>query len=321
MISHVTTTGRLLEVLSVLQEGRTVSGPELAERFEVTVRTVRRDIDRLRQLGYAIEADHGMVGGYRLGAGGSALPPLMLDEDETLALAVCVRAAAGDSVAGIADSAARALAKLEQSMPPDRRSSLASLVGSTVRLAGTAVDEVDPSVLVELSRACRVGERVRLGYTDARGRETDRRVEPYKVVNAGRRWYLVGHDLDRRDWRTLRLDRIGTVERTGHGVGFSDPPDAAAYVQRSIAAAPYQHQVKVELFVPLEEAVRRIPSTVGILEAGRDGATLYTTGADDLGWVVVHLASLDMAFRIIEPDELRSRVAAVAQRLLDGTSR
>jgi predicted DNA-binding transcriptional regulator YafY len=315
----VETTARLLEVLSRLQAGAGMSGPELAARLGVTTRTVRRDVDRLRQLGYAIHSDTGVRGGYRLASGGRAMPPLLLDEDEAVALAVCVRAAAGDSVAGIASAAVTALGKLERTVPAAARTRIGALVASTVRVPTTG-DEVDPDVLMTVSSACRDGVRVTAGYCDARGRSSERRLEPYRIVSVGRRWYLVAFDLDRRGWRSLRLDRLRTVVSTGHGVGFTDPPEASAFVRAAITTSPYRYRAVAVVHAPLDRVAQRVPATVATLEDRGDGTTLLTTGADDLDVLSMHLGALGLAFTVVEPDELRVRLTEVAARLTAAAS-
>ena len=195
-------TGRLLALLSLLQARPHWPGPELADRLDVTIRTVRRDVERLRRLGYPVLADIGTTGGYRLGAGGRAMPPLMLDRDEALAVAVCLRSTATESIAGGGEAAIRALAKLEQLLPSTLRRQVGAISTMTARLGGGSTP-VDPEVLVTLTRACRDGERLRARYRDQRGRETDRRLDPHRLVTTARRWYLVARDVDRDAWRTL----------------------------------------------------------------------------------------------------------------------
>jgi len=313
-------TERLLAILSQLQRGEQPTGPQLADDLGVTVRTVRRDIDRLRTLGYAIDAMRGVEGRYSLGSGGSAIPPLILDREETVALAVCVRAAAGDSVVGIADAADRALGKLQSSLPPTARAEAEALAAATVRLPSGG-DAVDHDLLVTVSNACRAGERLHVGYRDAQGRSTDRRIEPYRVVSVGRRWYLVAYDLDRTDWRTFRLDRMGAAVRTGHGVTLPDPPDAASFVHRAITTAPYPYQAQVLIHAPITDLERLIPPGVGMLEAVDDDVTRLTAGADNLDYLVIEVATIGFDFEIESPPELRDRVAEVARRLLASAAR
>jgi predicted DNA-binding transcriptional regulator YafY len=322
------TTERLLGLLSVLQGGATWTGPQLAARAGVTVRTVRRDVERLRRLGYAVESDLGADGGYRLGSGGRAVPPLVFDDDEVLALAVSARAGSASAVGGVDEAAARALAKLEQALPLEHRRTVTAVASSTERLPATG-DHVDPAVLVTIGAACHGREQLRVTYRGRSGGASERRLEPYRVVNAGRRWYLVAFDLGPREWRTFRLDRIVDAHPTGHGVALVDPPDAVAFVGRAITTAPYRYRARVEVDAPLEELARRIPATVAVLEGLGPATTLVTTGADDLDVLAVHLASLDAPFRALEPVELRERLVELADRLraaaavspVDGVSR
>lgn len=315
MCTMSTPTARLLDLLSILQRGGEHPGPALAERLGVTERTVRRDVDRLRELGYAVEARRGSEGAYRLGAGGTALPPLLLDEEEAIALAVCVRTAAGDSVRGVGEAAERALAKLRQSLPTRARTQAEALSAATVRLPSTTGAEVDETVLLEVSAACRTPERLELGYRSAAGVETERRVDPYRVVNVDRRWYLMAYDVDRRDWRTFRLDRIRAVRRTGHGVRLVDPPDPVTYVRASISTAPYPFRARVVVHAPAREVARHIGPSVGTIEEIDDERSRLEFGADDLDYLAVELGRLGHEFDVEEPDELRPHLAAMAARL------
>lgn len=314
----VASTARLLALLSALQSGGPATGPELAERLGVTVRTVRRDIDRLRELGYAIDARRGAAGSYFLGGGGSAVPPLILDREETVALAVCVRAAAGDSVTGVAEAAGRALGKLRQSLPPAARAQVDALATTTVRLP-SAGGEVDHAVLLAVAAACRTPERIEVRYRAASGAVTDRRLEPFRVVNVDRRWYLVAHDLDRRAWRTFRLDRMLAVNATGHGVRLVDPPDPVAYVRASISTAPYPFQVTARIAAPADDVARRVSPSTGVIEPVDDTSCRLTAGADDLDYLAVLLGSLGFDFSVEGegpvPDGLRARVAELGERL------
>ena len=309
------TTERLLALLSALQSGRDLTGPDLAALLGVTERTVRRDVDHLRGLGYAVEARRGAAGGYSLGSGGSAVPPLILDRDETVALAVCVRAAAGDSITGVAEAAGRALGKLRQTLPPAARAEADAVAATVVRVPSHG-DTVDRDVLLAVSAACRVPERLAVRYRDGAGNETDRRIEPYRVVNVERRWYLVAHDLDRMAWRTFRLDRFLEVRRTGHGVVFHDPPEPAQYVRESITTAPYRYRAVIDVAAPIAEVAERVPVSVAMLEELDTGATRVTAGADDLEYLIVHLGTVGADFTVVEPPELRDAFAEVGARLL-----
>jgi predicted DNA-binding transcriptional regulator YafY len=309
-----TTTGRLLAVLSALQARSTWTGPQLAERLGVTVRTIRRDIERLRELGYPIDADLGVAGGYHLGTTGTTLPPLMLDDEEAVALAVCVRSAASDSVSGVAEAAVRALGKLEQTLPPRLRVQVDAISSSTARLP-TEGPAADSGVLVALSRACRERDELAVSYRDMRGTVTERRIEPYRLVSAGRRWYLVARDRHHDDWRTFRVDRIERADATGHRFERDEAPDPIEFVQRAITTAPYRYQARVELDAPIDEMAERVPPTVGTLEAIEEGTTLLTTGADNLEFLALHIGLLGTPFRVLEPAELAERVAALAANL------
>ena len=308
------TTGRLLGLLSLLQARPAWTGPELADRLGVTVRTVRRDVERLRGLGYPVLGALGTAGGYRLGSGGRSMPPLMLDRDEAVAVAVSLRAAAGDMVAGGGDAAISALAKLEQLLPPTLRRQVGALDAMTARLGGSS-SPVDAELLVTLSRACRDGERLRVSYRDRRGAESSRTLDPHRLVQTPRRWYLVAHDRDRGEWRTFRVDRLLEVAPTGHLVRVADPPDPVAFVQEAITRAPYRHQARVELLAALDDMRPRVPATVGLLEPIDAHRTMLVTGADDLHVLVFHLVALDVEFVVHEPAALREECAAVGRRL------
>jgi predicted DNA-binding transcriptional regulator YafY len=247
-------TVRLLRLLALLQQRSEWSSAQLAERLEVTDRTVRRDVTRLRDLGYAVDAAPGRDGGYRLRAG-SALPPLVLDDDEAVVLAIGLRVATLTGLAGSGETAVSALAKLEELLPARLRDRVTALGEDVVSLTVPGTDAVDPAVLAALALACRRRERVALGYTDARGVATRRDVDPHRVVHAGRRWYLVAHDVRRDVWRTFRVDRVTEVQPLGGRVAFVDPPDAAALVAEAVTTAVYPWVATVRLFVP-----RRPPS-------------------------------------------------------------
>ncbi|MET0907854.1 MAG: YafY family protein [Ilumatobacteraceae bacterium] len=303
-------TGRLLSVLAALQSRPTWTGPELADRLDVTVRTVRRDVDRLRQLGYQVDSEPGANGGYRLGVGGSSVPPLMLDTDEAFALAVLARTAAGQS---LGEAAQRAVAKLEQMLPTQLRHDVA--LTTSVIPAQPTVDDVDSTILRTVSAACSGSDELAVHYRDRNNRASERRLHPYRVVSIGRRWYLVARDARLPEWRTWRVDRIASAEPTGHRFALGDPPDAVALVQRSITTSPYRHQAKVELHAPVEVIAAKVPPNVAVLESIDDGTTLITTGADSLDVIAFHIVMLDVDFRVLEPPELSARMRQIADRL------
>jgi predicted DNA-binding transcriptional regulator YafY len=308
------TTGRLLGLLSLLQGRPQWSGPQLSERLGVTVRTVRRDVDRLRQLGYPIEAAAGATGGYRLGAGGAAMPPLMLDRDEAVAVAVCLRSTATESIAGGGEAAIRALGKLEQLLPSSVRRQVTTVASMTARL-GAEPAPVPPDVLVTITRACRDAERLRVRYRDSDGRESDRTLDPYRVVTTARRWYLVARDRDRDAWRTFRIDRMSEVVATGHRVGIVDPPDPVAFVQTAITTAPYRHWTRIEIDASLAEVSALVPPTVGSLEPADERTTILATGADNLDVLIFHVVSLGFPFRVLEGDALRARLQEIGETI------
>ena len=313
------TTGRLLEVLSLLQARPRWSGPELADRLGVTVRTVRRDIDRLRGLGYPVLADTGSTGGYRLGAGGRSMPPLMLDRDEAVAVAVCLRSAATDTLAGGGEAAVRALGKLELLLPPTLRRHVGTIGSMTARLGG-AGNPVSPDVLVAITRACRDSERLQVRYRDGRGHVTERTIDPFRVVSTARRWYLVARDRDRADWRTFRVDRIDDPPHDRpprRDRGPAGPGGVRAGVDHDGAVPP---PCRVELAAPLAELAELVPPTAGVLEPVDDDTTLLTTGADDLDLLAFHLLSLGVDFRVVETDAVRQHLAAAAERLANAVA-
>ncbi|CAL9399564.1 helix-turn-helix transcriptional regulator [Streptomyces sp. enrichment culture] len=297
------TSARLLRLLSLLQAHREWSGAELAERLGVTARTVRRDVDRLRELGYPVNASPGTGGGYQLGVG-AELPPLLLDDDEAVAVAVGLRTAAGQGVEGIGESSVRALAKLEQVLPHRLRRRVSALNAFTVpMLRGARPDAVDPALLTELAGLCRDTERLRFDYEDHLGAPTRRTVEPHRLVCSERRWYLVAWDLDREDWRTFRVDRI--TPRPPHGPRFTprEPPadDLAAYVSQGVSTRAYAAHAAVRLLVPVEEAAQRISPSAGTLEAESERSCVLRTGAASLDVMVVHLMMLGVEFEVLEP--------------------
>jgi predicted DNA-binding transcriptional regulator YafY len=305
--------GRLLALLSLLQMRPHWSASELASRLNVTPRTVRRDVTRLRDLGYPVEAEPGPLGGYQLGAGG-VLPPLLLSDDEAVAVAVGLRLAASGGVIGSEDAAIAALAKLEQVLPARLRERVGALNAATVLLRSPGDPLVHPDLLLTLAQGCRHLERLRFNYRDAGGRVTDRRVEPYRLVNTDRRWYLVARDLDRDDWRTFRVDRLSEPSLTGHRFTRATEPDAAAMVAGGMALVSYLWQAEVLLRVDLNTAASAVSRSIGNLEA-RGDATLLRIGANELEWIAGYLAGLPFDFEVINPPELRKALRALASRL------
>ncbi|OBK70960.1 YafY family protein [Mycobacterium sp. 1274761.0] len=307
------TTSRVLQLLGLLQSRRVWSGEELAERLGVTTRSVRRDIERLRDLGYPVLASKGHGGGYQLGAG-AALPPLLLDPDEAVAMAVSLRLAAGGTVAGVGESALRALSKLDQVMPSRLRSQVAAVAAATVTLTSSD-SAVDPAVLMTLARACRDKEHVSASYVDRADNATERRLEPYQLVTTGRRWYLLAYDRDRQDWRSLRLDRMSDVRARGTTFVARDAPDAAAYVRRSISASPYRHVARVRYFAPEEVVAKHFSPASVTIEADGPDACIVTAGGDEPERMVYYFATVGVDFEVLEPPEVVYAVSSAAARL------
>ncbi|MGP4088455.1 helix-turn-helix transcriptional regulator [Streptomyces sp. KR55] len=311
------TSARLLRLLSLLQAHREWSGAELADRLGVTPRTVRRDVDRLRELGYPVNASPGTGGGYTLGAG-AELPPLLLDDDEAVAVAVGLRTAAGQGVEGIGETSVRALAKLEQVLPNRLRRRVGALNAFTVpMLRGPQPAAVDPAVLTELAGLCRDAERLRFEYLDHEGTPTRRSVEPHRLVCTERRWYLVAWDLDRDDWRTFRVDRI--APKPPHGPRFAPrtPPaeDLAAYVSKGVSTRAYATHAAVRLLVPVEVAAEHISPSAGTLQADGDDACILHTGAASLDVMVIHVMLMGFEFEVLEPDGLTEAIRTARDRL------
>ncbi|WP_443064991.1 helix-turn-helix transcriptional regulator [Streptomyces sp. NBC_00576] len=311
------TSARLLRLLSLLQAHREWSGPDLADRLGVTPRTVRRDVDRLRELGYPVDASPGTGGGYRLGAG-AELPPLLLDDDEAVAVAVGLRTAAGQGIEGIGETSVRALAKLEQVLPDRLRRRVGALNAFTVpMLRGPQPSAVDPAVLTELAHLCRDTERLRFEYRGHEGVVSRRTVEPHRLVCTERRWYLVAWDVDRADWRTFRVDRI--TPKPPHGPRFAPrtPPaeDLAAYVSKGVSTRAYASHAVVRLLVPLAEAAERISPSAGTLEPDGEGACLLRTGAASLDVMVIHIMLMGFEFEVLEPAELVDVIRTSRDRL------
>jgi predicted DNA-binding transcriptional regulator YafY len=308
------TSARLLGLLSLLQSRRVWTGPELADRLEVGVRTIRRDVERLRQLGYPVHAAPGVAGGYRLGAG-AELPPLLLDDDEAVAVAVGLRTAAGGSVAGIEETSVRALAKLEQVLPSHLRRRVSALQAFTVPAAGSG-PTVDADALATIASACRDHEGLRFQYRSHDGAATRRRVEPHRLVHLGRRWYLLAFDLDRDEWRTFRVDRIQAPLSPGARFAPRELPDddVAAYVSRAMSSARDRYQARVILHAPIESLARRVPPSYGSLERIDEHSCMLHTGSDWLGGLAIYVAELGVDFTVVEPPEFAERVRELASR-------
>ena len=307
------TSARLLRLLSLLQTRPDWPGPELAGRLEITPRTLRRDVQRLRDLGYPVHATPGVAGGYRL-APGATLPPLLLTDDEAVAVAVSLRTAASQSVTGIAETALTALAKLEQVLPTRLRQRTEALHQATVTLPRTA-PTVDPALLTTLATACRHHQALTIAYTTRDGAETERQIEPHRLVHTGYRWYLVARDTTRDAYRTFRADRITNPTPTGTRFVPRDPPDAATFVAHAVTTAPYRYQARVLIHAPLSTVAEQVTPTTGILEETGPDQCLITSGADSLEAIALHLAAMGHAFTILDPPELPAVARDLAARL------
>jgi predicted DNA-binding transcriptional regulator YafY len=313
-----TTSSRLLTLLSLLQARRDWPGNELADRLEVSGRTIRRDIERLRELGYPVESMTGPSGGYQLRAG-TAMPPLLLDDDEAIAVAVGLRTAAGASVSGIEETAVRALVKLEQVLPKHLRRRVSALQSSTMRLSwdgGGGTPQADPQDLTAIAAACRDHERLRFTYRARDDAETRREVEPLALVNAGRRWYLVAWDCGREGWRSFRLDRMARPATTGARFTPRKLPakDAAAFVAQSITQAPSRYEARVTVHAPAAAVRERryLGGKVAEISAGR---CELRTGDDNLDWLAMRVAMLSWEYEVHEPPELVERLREVRDRI------
>jgi predicted DNA-binding transcriptional regulator YafY len=310
------TAERLLRLLSLLQSRPRWSGAELAARLDVTTRTLRRDVTRLRSLGYPVDAVVGLAGGYRLGTGGR-LPPLLLDDDEAVAIAVGLRVATTTSVSGVEDAAVAALAKLEQVLPVRLRERVDAVHGSTARLPEPELPQVDADVLVALATGCRRTECVRFAYRSHSGAETARLVDPYQIVHTGRRWYLVAHDHDRRAWRTFRVDRIAEPVLTGQRYVPDDAaPDPIALVAEGTNVVPWAIKARILLATNLDEAARMFPPKVGVLEPAGPTTTLLRVAAEELEPLVRFVAGIPCEFEVLDPPELRARVREKGEQLI-----
>lgn len=309
-----TTSSRLLSLLSMLQARRDWPGGELESRLGVSRRTVRRDIERLRDLGYPIESVSGPTGGYRLEAG-TAMPPLLLDDEEAIAIAVGLRTAAGASVAGIEETSVRALVKLEQVLPKHLRKRVRAL-GAVASPAPGSGPLVDPQVLTVVASACRDRERLRFAYTGRDGEASRRMVEPRSLVNFGRRWYLVAWDCNRTDWRTFRLDRVERPAGAGGRCAERELPggvDDAAYVHSNLSARQ-RYEARVTVRCPASELEARSWLS-GSVQAIDDSTCLYLTTEDDLDWLAMKISLLGHDFEVREPPELIDRLGFLRDRI------
>ena len=308
------TSSRTLRLLSLLQTHRYWTGAELADKLSVSVRTVRRDVDRLRELGYPVEADRGVDGGYQLAAG-AALPPLAVDDDEAVALAIALRTAAQGAVAGIEDSSIRALAKIAQIMPPRLRRRVDALTAVTVPAVWGTRTTVDAGVLTTVAQACRGEERIRFSYTGRGAETTERHVEPHRLVSLGRRWYLVAYDLTRDDWRSFRIDRLRDPASTGIRFRPRAVPggDAAAFVRAGIESMPAAYTVEVVVQASSATVRAALGPWGTVEEIDRERCRLRMT-VDSLDWPALAVGSIKAEFEVISPPEFVEHIQEWAAR-------
>ncbi len=315
------TSSRTLRLLSLLQTHRHWPGPDLAGRLGVSARTLRRDVDRLRELGYPVEASRGVDGGYQLAAG-AALPPLVVDDEEAVALAVGMQAAAQGAIAGIEESAVRALTKVVQVMPPRLRRRVDALRAVTVpaNWGGTPPPTVDPEVLISVAQTCRDTERCEFTYTARAGEVTQRHVEPHRLVPLGRRWYLVAYDLARHDWRSFRLDRLTAPRSTGARFRTRDLPavDAATFVRAGVEKPAATYAVEVLVHAPAGPVCAQLGRWAQVEEVDAASCMVRMT-VDDLSWPAMALGSLDADFEVRMPPELITLLAGWAARFARAT--
>ncbi len=314
------TASRLLELLALLQARRDWTGVALARRLDVTERTVRRDMARLRGLGYPVESVSGPAGRYRLAAG-TAMPPLLLDEDEAVAIAVGLRTAAGAAVAGMEETSLRALVKLEQVLPSHLRRRVRA-VDAALATRPSAGPVIDAQHLTLLATAHRDGERVRFWYRRRDGARTRREVEPHALVALGRRWYLLGWDLAREDWRTFRIDRISSPAAAGMRFAPREVPDGdpAAFVAASVRAMPGRHEAVLTVHAPADEVMRRAPGGWGTTTPIDAATCEFRTSDDDLGWLAARILMIDLDFVVEGSPALRERLREMGDRLTRGTA-
>jgi predicted DNA-binding transcriptional regulator YafY len=311
------TSARLLRLLSIMQSRRDWTGPELAARLGVTTRTVRNDIERLRRLGYPVDATAGVGGGYRLGTG-AVVPPLLLDDEEAVAVAVGLRTAANASVTGIEEASVRALAKLQQLLPVVLRRRVSALEAFTVP-APTPGPTVDADTLTALAAACRDRERVRFDYRRHDGAENRRDVEPHRLVNVGRRWYLVAWDTSHQAWRTFRVDRVSL--RPNHaGPRFTPRQlpdgDAALHVLKGTGTATWNYRADVIAHGPAGQLIPRLPPAVAV-DPIDENTCRVRVGSDTSQMLALYLTMLDVDFEIENPQahpELLRHLGKLADR-------
>jgi len=309
-------TERLLELLALLQSGRDWSGPDLASKLGITERTVRNDVEQLRELGYPVDATRGRAGAYRMGSG-ARIPPLLLDDDDAVAVAVGLRAAS--AIAGVAETSARALAKLETVLPARVRERVTAIrtsvdQGPANTDSNVADPELDPATLVAVSAAIRDREWLRFELAG-----TAHAVEPYRVVSWQRRWYLVARDAASGEWGTYRLDWMKLKQPTRRPFR-PRPLGEEAYTElvvRTVASSGWKVHARIEVFAPADEVLSRINPAVGVVEPIDADRSVLVTGSDSYEVMAVYVGMLGLDFRIDGPPELVDRVRELGRRYSD----
>ncbi|MEU6789351.1 YafY family protein [Nonomuraea angiospora] len=312
----ISTSARLLRLVSLLAARPSWTCRELATRMEVTERTVRRDIARLRELGYGVESEPGPWGGYRLG-GGTRVAPLILDDEEALAVAVALRESALSGVLGSDQASLSALLKLRQGLPPRIADRLGELDAAFAYTPRHDEQQIAPGMLLELATLCRRGERTRLSYQDREGRDTVREVDPYRLVHTGRRWYFVARDVGLDQWRTFRADRVTHAQPTGPAVDLVDPPDPALLVSRSISGGTYPLHARIRLPLPLDAALRLIPPTFATHQPNGPRETVVEIGGNSADELAAYLLRLGTPLKVLSPDTVRQALLDRARELFE----
>ncbi|HTW10788.1 MAG TPA: YafY family protein [Acidimicrobiales bacterium] len=306
------TAGRLLKLLALMQRRTSWTGPDLAQRLGVDVRTVRRDVERLREIGYVVDSTSGVSGCYRLGFG-TEMPPLLLDEDEAMAVAVLLGVSASVALPGIEMATLATLARIDRLLPPKLQRQVKALRAATVALARPPTP-IPVAELAPLAQACEARELVTFGYNSRGGDKSSRRVEPYRLVAASRVWYLVAYDLDRQDWRTFRVDRVRQVRATGHTFSPRQLDDPAALVAAALSSLGYRYQAEVRVDVAPEVLSRRVPGSVGLVQPYGE-VSLLKLGADDVEWLASYLIGLGAPFEVMSPEVLRDTMRELGMRI------
>jgi predicted DNA-binding transcriptional regulator YafY len=311
------TSARLLRLLSLLAARPSWTCGELAARMEVTDRTVRRDIAKLRELGYGIESDPGPWGGYRLGQGTRALP-LLLDEEESLAVAVALREAALSGILGSDQAALSALLKLQQGLPRRIADRLSAMDAAFVHTSRSDERQIASGMLLELAILCRRGERTRLSYRALGGKATVRDVDPYRLVRTGHRWYFVAWDVTKGEWRTFRADRVTQVQPTGQVVEITDPPDPALLVARGLTQGVYAHTMTIRVQLPMDRALQLVPPAIGTHRPDGPDATIIEIGGSTADSLARYLLGLGVPLQVLSPDDVRQALLRRTRELFEG---